>query len=118
MASGDSYYEQAIPLENATSSLTLTFYTYAKTIVNNAALSRQAIAYFVEQLTPEIYPAASRLFIGLSLVTTGDYVFGYVLDPDEMRFKHFDEIRVDMHYQFKHAKIVTYEMIGTSLSSC
>lgn len=115
---GDSYYEQAIPPESATSSLTLTFYTYAKSLVYDKALSREAIAHFAERLTRDKCHAASRLYVGLSRVAAGGYVLGYVLDPDKMAFVHHKRIRLNMHYQFKHAKIVTYEMIGTSLSSC
>ena len=75
-----------------------------------------AINYFVEALTSEKYYATSRLHVGLSLisVTSGDYVVGYVLDPDKMEFKHFNEIRVGVHFQLKDAKIGTYELIGTS----
>ena len=120
VGSGESYYEQMVPSKHATSPLHLSFYTYAKNIVNDTALSRNAIDYFVEALTPDKYFTASRFFVGLSLIRTNDsdYVVGYVLNPDKMTFEHFDEIRVDLHYQFRHAKIVTLEMIGTSHLSC
>ena len=94
----------------------LTFFTYVESIVYDAELSDVAINYFVEALTSEKYYATSRLHVGLSLisVTSGDYVVGYVLDPDKMEFKHFNEIRVGMHYQLKDAEVGTNELLGTS----
>ena len=47
-------------------------------------------------------------------MTSGDYVVGYVLDPDKMEFKYFNKIRVGVHFQLKDAKIGTNELIGTS----
>ena len=93
----------------------LTFFTYVESIVYDAELSDVAITYFVEALTAEKYPATSRLHIGLSLVsaTSSDYVVGYVLDPDKMEFKHFNKMRVGVHFQLKNTKIVTKELIGT-----
>ena len=96
--------------------LDLTFYTHTESIVYDAELSAIAITYFVETLTPEEYPATSRLHVGLSLIkaTSGEYIVGYVLDPDKMEFKHFNEIRVGMHYQLKDAEVGTNELLGTS----
>lgn len=119
-----SHYDQAVSsnlfLAGLTSPhvLNLTFYTYAEGIVYDPELSLIAITYFVKELMPDKYPDTSRLFVGLSLVrveaTSGDYVVGYVLDPDKMEFRHFNDIRVGLHYQLKNAKIGTNELFGTS----
>lgn len=101
--------------------LDLTFYTYAEDIVYDVELSPITINHFVEELTPDKYPATSKLFVGLSLVEVmgGDYVVGYVLDPDTMEFKYpNDDIRVGMHYSLKDAKIGTYELFGTFHLPC